>query len=84
MPIYDYRCKACDKTFELLILKGTVAACPTCKSKKIDQQISSFAVASADMTMARVAKARQKYSTSKERKDKQVAEAEAIAHHDDH
>ena len=84
MPIYDYHCKACGDKFELLILKGTVAACPACKSKKIEQQISTFAVSSQDMTRANVAKARAKYKGSKELKDKQVHEAEEIKEHYEH
>ena len=81
MPIYDYRCQACGDSFELLVLKGTVPACPACKSKKIEQQVSTFAVSSLDMTKANVAKARAKYATSKELKDKQVHEAEVIKEH---
>jgi putative FmdB family regulatory protein len=84
MPIYDYKCKGCGKGFELLVLKGTELVCPSCKSKKIEQQVSTFAVASMDMTVARVAKARKSYQTSSEFKEKKVAEAEAIKHHNEH
>jgi putative FmdB family regulatory protein len=84
MPIYDYKCKGCGKGFELLVLKGTALVCPACKSKKIEQQVSTFAVASMDMTVSRVAKARKAYQGSSEFKEKKVAEAEAIKHHNDH
>jgi putative FmdB family regulatory protein len=84
MPIYDYKCKGCGKGFELLVLKGTALVCPGCKSKKIEQQVSTFAVASMDMTVANVAKARKSYQTSSEAKEKKVAEADAIRHHNDH
>jgi putative FmdB family regulatory protein len=85
MPIFDYRCQKCGAAFELLVLKGTVPACTSCNSKKVDQQVSTFAVASQDMTRARVAKARSAYKSSGTFKDQQVAEAEAIKHHyEDH
>ena len=84
MPIYDYKCKGCGKAFELLVLKGTALVCPGCKSKKIDQQVSTFAVSSMDMTKSRVASARKKYRGSSEFKEKQVAEVEAIRDHNDH
>ena len=81
MPIYDYRCQKCGKLFELLVLKGTEPACIHCNSKKVDQQVSTFAVSSMDMTRARVADARKKYKASKEFKDKQVHEAEVVKEH---
>ena len=84
MPIYDYKCKGCGKGFELLVLKGTALVCPGCKSKKIEQQVSTFAVASMEMTKSRVAKARKAYNSSSEFKEKKVAEADAIREHADH
>lgn len=45
MPIYDYRCQDCNEVFEALILKNTPPpTCPACKSAKLEQQISLFAV----------------------------------------
>ena len=46
MPSYEYACKACKKTF-ILILTVAVhdkkrVACPKCKSKKVEQQFGSF------------------------------------------
>ena len=81
MPIFDYRCQKCGAAFELLVLKGQVPACTQCKSKKVDQQVSTFAVSSLETTKARVSDARKKYKASKGFKDKQVHEAEEIKEH---
>jgi putative FmdB family regulatory protein len=37
MPLYSYHCSKCDKDFELLIGMSETAACPTCKSKKLER-----------------------------------------------
>ena len=46
MPSYDYLCKECNKTFNVIL---TVAehdskrlACPKCKSKKVEQKYAAF------------------------------------------
>jgi putative FmdB family regulatory protein len=46
MPSYDYYCKECKKTFNVIITlaeyeKGHVT-CPKCKSKKVEQKPSVF------------------------------------------
>jgi putative FmdB family regulatory protein len=40
MPIYDYRCNNCDKTFELLVRSTTVVACPHCGSVQLEKLVS--------------------------------------------
>lgn len=40
MPLFDYRCNACDKTFEMLVRGGTGPSCPACGSAQIEKQIS--------------------------------------------
>ncbi|MDE2584964.1 MAG: zinc ribbon domain-containing protein [Betaproteobacteria bacterium] len=40
MPIYDYKCSACNHTFELLVRASTVPACPACASTAVDKQLS--------------------------------------------
>jgi len=40
MPIFDYRCKACDKTFEMLVLSGETPACPACGSIELEKLVS--------------------------------------------
>jgi putative FmdB family regulatory protein len=46
MPSYEYACKACKKTFSLILSiadhdKKRVT-CPKCKSRKVEQQFGSF------------------------------------------
>lgn len=42
MPLYEYQCKACQHTFEVMqkMSDATLPQCPECKSKKVDKLIS--------------------------------------------
>ena len=40
MPIYDYRCKDCNKTFELLVRGYDTPACPACGSQQLEKLLS--------------------------------------------
>ncbi len=40
MPFFDYHCKACDKTFELLVFSGETPACTRCGSTNLEKLIS--------------------------------------------
>ncbi|MBZ0093454.1 MAG: FmdB family zinc ribbon protein [Burkholderiales bacterium] len=40
MPIYDYRCSDCKKTFELLVRGSEIPSCPGCGSLQLEKQIS--------------------------------------------
>jgi len=46
MPMYDYKCQDCGKEFHLaLSLKdheSGAAKCPSCGSKKLEQEITGF------------------------------------------
>jgi len=48
MPIFEYICKQCRHQFEAIVLGSQKAACPKCESKRLTQQLSSFAVAASD------------------------------------
>jgi len=41
MPIYEYRCTACDKAFERLVRGDTKVRCPACESAKVERLISA-------------------------------------------
>ena len=40
MPLYDYRCKDCDKTFELLLKISDTAVCPACGGQNMEKLVS--------------------------------------------
>jgi putative FmdB family regulatory protein len=46
MPVYEYECNACKKTFSVAITlkehEGGGVVCPGCGSKQVTQLISSF------------------------------------------
>jgi putative FmdB family regulatory protein len=44
MPIFEYICKECDHRFEALIYGKEKAECPKCHAKKLEPQLSVFAV----------------------------------------
>ena len=44
MPIFEYICKDCQHGFEALIFGQQKAECPKCHSKKLESQLSVFAV----------------------------------------
>ena len=44
MPIFEYVCRQCSHHFEAIVLGTQKAACPKCESKRLSQQLSSFAV----------------------------------------
>jgi putative FmdB family regulatory protein len=39
MPLYDYKCEECSKTFSHLSGKGTPPICPNCWSQKVAKQL---------------------------------------------
>lgn len=41
MPIFDFRCKSCANTFEMLVRSSSVPACPACGSVDVEKQISA-------------------------------------------
>lgn len=46
MPLFDYRCRDCDRTFELLVRGTAMPVCPSCGSLSLEKQLSLFAVSS--------------------------------------
>lgn len=81
MPIYEYECRGCGHQFELLVLKGTVAACPSCESQDLERLLSGFAVSSEGIREANIKSARRAYQNNPNTKDKKKAEEEHIHEH---
>ena len=53
MPLYEYRCDACDGRFELLVRRfNDPAACPDCGSAVVEKLLSTFAMAASDAAPA--------------------------------
>ena len=44
MPIFEYICKECHHQFEALVYGKQKAECPKCHTKKLEPQLSVFAV----------------------------------------
>jgi putative FmdB family regulatory protein len=44
MPIFECVCKECQHEFEALVFGKQKAECPKCQSKKLEPQLSVFAV----------------------------------------
>jgi putative FmdB family regulatory protein len=81
MPLYDFKCRACSHQFEGLVRPSERVACPACGSGDLEQLQSAFAVSSEGTRQASFAGARQRFKNSKDRKDKGVAEYEAVQKH---
>ena len=41
MPIYEYRCRNCDATFEVLVRGSNAVTCPHCGSSSLDKSFSA-------------------------------------------
>jgi putative FmdB family regulatory protein len=44
MPIFEYVCKDCQHDFEAIVYGDQKAECPKCHGKKLEPQLSVFAV----------------------------------------
>jgi len=44
MPIFEYVCRECKHQFEAIVLGSQTPKCPKCESRKLEQQLSRFAV----------------------------------------
>jgi len=53
MPLFEYICKKCGHQFETLVMGATSPTCPSCQSKRLEKQLSVFAVSSRGESDAR-------------------------------
>jgi putative FmdB family regulatory protein len=50
MPIFEYICQECQYEFEALVFGRDQAHCPKCESKKLNPQLSVFAMSNKSMS----------------------------------
>jgi putative FmdB family regulatory protein len=43
MPIFEYRCRECEQSFEALVRGGESPECPGCRSSQLDKLLSASA-----------------------------------------
>jgi putative FmdB family regulatory protein len=55
MPLFEYTCRTCHHTFELLVRESTPLECPACKGAELEKQLSVFAVSAPASRSARSA-----------------------------
>jgi putative FmdB family regulatory protein len=80
MPLYEYRCRACSRTFEVLV-RGSAkpTTCPACNATDLEQLISLFAVNSESTRKSALESGRK--HNRKTQLDKAVADREEVEHH---
>ncbi|MBI2838828.1 MAG: zinc ribbon domain-containing protein [Acidobacteria bacterium] len=44
MPIFEYVCAECHHRFETIVYGSTEPECPSCRGRKLEKQLSTFAV----------------------------------------
>jgi putative FmdB family regulatory protein len=82
MPLYDYKCRGCAEQFELLVLKSTVAACPTCGSLDLEQlPCTGIAMSSASIRRSNLEAAQRAVRNGSNYRDKKMAELDDIKEH---
>ena len=42
MPLYDFLCRSCGHTFEILVMGSDKPVCPRCRSVELEKQMSTF------------------------------------------
>jgi putative FmdB family regulatory protein len=81
VPIYEYRCEGCGHEFELLVLKTTSPACPSCQSAALERLVSVPAVKS-ESTHALAMKAAKKRDTKQAGEQNRAQREYELAHDD--
>lgn len=80
MPIFEYRCTACESEFELLIRGASTPVCPSCGSTSLERQISMFAVSSEETDQ----RSRKKLGAAQRLKADSTRKEQSFYKHDHH
>jgi putative FmdB family regulatory protein len=81
MPLFEYRCQACDMEFEALVRAADEPSCPACGASNLERLLTTFAVNSAERSKRALTTAREAYRRSRDRSDRLRHEAEEIRDH---
>ena len=81
MPIYEYKCQACSREFELLVRPGTALACPSCGADQLERLISLPAIKSESTHAQAMAAAKKRDKVQADEKNR--AQREYELHHND-
>lgn len=81
MPIYEYSCEQCGNEFELLVRGKEKAACPKCKSVKLERRVSLPSIKSE--TTHGLAMAAAKRRDKKQAHENTMTQIEYEKHHND-
>jgi putative FmdB family regulatory protein len=76
MPIYEYKCLDCGKTFEKIVLVSEKPDCHFCHSHNLEKLFSPTGIRTSKST--RKSEGLEKLARNKIRKDRAVAESEFI------
>jgi len=52
MPIYEYKCAACDEEFEKLVFGNKAVNCPKCSSEDVKKKLSMFGMSGVEKPFA--------------------------------
>lgn len=52
MPLFEYVCKDCNRTFEALVMGSNQPECPSCHGRNLEQLLSSFSARATGSGMA--------------------------------
>jgi putative FmdB family regulatory protein len=78
MPLFDFRCRRCEREFEALVRSGHPAAC-SCGSHDLEQLPSGFAVSSSTIRKSNLDAVRKKGAQA--RKEKLQADHSCMQKH---
>jgi putative FmdB family regulatory protein len=67
MPLFDFRCRRCEREFEALVRSGHPAAC-SCGSHDLEQLPSGFAVSSSTIRKSNLDAVRKKGAQARKEK----------------
>jgi putative FmdB family regulatory protein len=80
MPIYEYRCVNCDRSFEAFVRPGDGGArCPACHGSKLTREMSTFAARAGNGNAHRRSRPRWQIPAHRAAAVSQAADAAAAA-----